>query len=227
MKPLLIITQLLLATFALQAQHFSLSLAQGAGVDPNKNSDSLFFAVSHSVTQLRTTYTAGKLGLFLNANYVYQARSRKNYEEEPRMPVFDFPQALPIAIGYTMVNTINTALGLELCIPIIRKKAQLKMYSGYGISNSWGKSTILSSNTLGQTTKYYEYNVVTKTTGHAMSGINFNYKINPHLSTFVQQEYNRYCIPFTGFDIRKTPTTSAGNQAKQLFITFAGIRYTF
>jgi hypothetical protein len=209
----------LLCVHLASAQHLKLSLMQGVGIDNNKNTDSLFFAKSYSVSQLRLGYHFGKLGFISNTTFIWQ--NNQLLQQDKRLPEF-------VLIGSTSntiddLSTICTTLGLELCLPLAKRKMQANMYATAGVAAT-NKNR---AEFLDVTVPIYGH----YSTGAAVlclqAGGSFNYKINPHLAVKVQEEWIGYSIPYTEVDLRKTATASTGKQRKNLFASTLGIQYKF
>ncbi len=220
MKLLPFIFALMLLPQLMYAQHFKISATQGLGLDPGIKTDSIFFAKNYNATQLRLGYHIGKLGLVLNNTYIRQGSHTDSVVTDDRIPDFLLQASTRRLFG--KVNTLNTTLGLELCIPLAKRKAQMNLHAGYGISYS-------KSDSIGfydVQVPLYVHQVTRIITGCLQLGAGITYKLNPHLGIKWQNEYNCYRLPYTGIDIRKTPTGDAGNQAKHLFISALGVQYT-
>jgi hypothetical protein len=214
------LSALIIICFAMQttkAQHMKVSIMQGIGIDLKKSDDSLFFAKNHLVTQLRVGYHIGKLGIISNTNYIMQ--NTDGSEKDERVP-FLYTGAKR---RMSDVTTIQTSLGLELCVPIIKHKAQLNFYTTYGLSFSKSDSIGLYDSIVPS----YTHKVIKKSGGCLQTGLSFNYKFNKHFVAKWQNEYNTYKLPFDAFDFRKTPAIFTGMQSKQLFISSIGVQYIF
>ena len=219
MKKIISLLFLIATVQSLFAQHAKVSLTQGIGIDPSKKNDSLFFAKNYLVTQLRIGYHYGRIGLIANIQYIKQNNVNGEGTDDPRIPAFSklrTPQ-------YSDVQTLQTALGVEICIPVIKRKAQLNFYSTYGrcFSKS-GKVGFIEQDSVS-----YQHTVIPINTGCWQLGASFNYKINKRLAIKWQNEYNQYLLPFDGKDLRKTPSGYTGKQSKKLIISLLGVQYTF
>lgn len=222
MKKLSLILLLAGLSLSLHAQHFKLAITEGIGLDPNKKQDSLFLAKNYYVTQLKLGYHYGKLGVILNTNYILQHTDHGDFNPQnldKRIPEF----ARSIDHRSSDVHTFNAALGLELCVPIIKHKAQINVYAAYGISLSKSDSVLFFKSI----DSFYKHKAVWKMSGCVAGGISLNYKLNAHMALKWQNEFNAYKIPFEGVDTRKSFNTYAGKQRKLIFISSLGIQYTF
>jgi hypothetical protein len=202
-----------------QAQHFKLSATQGLAYDNNKKSDSLFFAKSYNVTQLRVGYHYGKLGLISNISYINQIDNKDSLPLDERVPLF--VQQAPRK--YANAQTLQTALGLELCVPVIKRKAQLNFYIAYGLSFSKSDSVVFYEATLIN----YSHKANGNIAGCLQTGFSFNYKWNTHFALKWQNEIDNYQLPNNAVDIRKIPATFTANQRKTLLVSSVGVQYVF
>lgn len=200
------------------AQHFKFGLQQGIGLDPIRNNDSIFFAKNYNYTQARIGYQYGKLGIISHTSIIGQ-KSVKSLELDQRKP--DDFSAVITEDTLTDVNSINTTLGLELCLPVA-KKINFNIYTTYGISISSSDFMAIAFN--GSTR--YRAAATGNVSGCSKSGLALNYKFNKHFALRWQNEYQAYKINYDGLDTRKTPTTFNANQAKKLIITSLGLQYT-
>jgi hypothetical protein len=211
---------LLLCTYAAaQAQHIKISATQGICYDANKKSDSLFFAKNYHVSQLRVGYHYGKLGVIWNNTYINQVDTKDSLPIDERTPIF----VTQAPRKYSNVQTLNSSLGLELCVPIIKHKAQLNFYTTYGLSFSKSDSVVFYDVNL----PAYSHQAAKKATGCFQAGFSFNYKFNPHFGIKWQNELDNYKLPYNAVDIRKVPTTFTGTQRKNLLVSSIGVQYTF
>jgi hypothetical protein len=223
MKKINLVFIFLYISQAIFAQHLKLSATQGLGLDANKQNDSLFFANNYNVSQFRVGYHYGKLGVIGNITYINQQNVDITKGNDKRIPEFIQPINLQLPRRFSNVQTLNTTLGLELCIPIIKRKAQLHFYATYGLSFSNSDSVAFYDLQV----PIYSHNINRKTTGCLQTGVCFNYKINAHLGVKWQNEYDRYKLHYTAVDIRKTPSTFIDTQRKNLLVSSIGVVYTF
>jgi hypothetical protein len=205
-----------------KAQHFKAGVLQGIGWDANQANDSLFLATQHLYTQLQAGYHYGKLGGIMHITYGRQAGTNNNKDE--RFPEFGPVAFFDSVVGST-VQTIQTTLGAELCLPIIKNKFQTSIYSTYGISYASSDSFKILTNAL----PVYSTAVdnTKSITGSFQSGVALNYSIAPKIQMRWQNEWNMYKLPFTNFDERKAISVTNDNQTKNVFITSLGITYKF
>jgi hypothetical protein len=216
MKKLNLILACILCIHALQAQHFKASIVKGIGIDGNKKNDSLFFAKSYNTTQFKVGYHYGKLGLVSSTTIINQKDTKDSLPLDERTPIFvsQFPRK------YSNVQTINTTLGLELCLPIA-KQMNVNLYAGYGLSFSKSDSVVFKD-----VTPAYMHKA-SGSKGCMQLGASLNYKYNKHLGIKWQNDLLNYAIKYNEIDVRKIPTNSIGSQAKKLFTTAIGLQYIF
>jgi hypothetical protein len=219
MKLILVLSTLCFLSIQLNAQHFKLSATQGLAYDNNKNNDSLFFANNYNVTQLRVGYHYGKLGIISNINYINQVDNKDSFPRDNREPLFLTQQARK----YANVQSINTTLGLELCVPIIKRKAQLNFYVSYGLSFSKSDSVVFYDANL----IAYHHKASGKLGGCFQTGLSFNYKLNPHFGLKWQNEFTNYKLNYNAVDIRQSSQLFVGVQNKNLIVSSIGVQYTF
>jgi hypothetical protein len=201
-------------------QHFKLSTTHGIGRDTKVKNDSLFFAGKCNATQIRAGYHYGKLGLIFNNTIIRQRATPLNAIDE-REPIFVSQAERTISD----VQTINSTLGLELCVPFAKRKMQLNLYAAYGLSISKSDSVKFVTGTPIEV--LYSHKVNRKTTGCWQAGFSLNYKLNRHFALKWQNEFDYYKLPFNALDTRKTPAIFTGNQVKNIFISSVGAQYTF
>jgi hypothetical protein len=213
-----LLTLLLFTSVILHAQHLKLSVTQGIGFDSQAKYDSLFFADKCNATQFRVGYHYGKLGIICNNTIIRQRAT----------PLNSIDERVPVILGQTNrtisdVQSINTTLGLELCVPLAKRRMQLNLYAAYGIS-------ISSSDTAGLfdvQVPLYTHKVNRKTTGCWQAGFSVNYKFNRHFAMKWQNELDHYKLPFNGLDLRRSPSLYTGSQVKNILISSVGVQYTF
>jgi hypothetical protein len=206
------------------AQHFKMSATQGIGYDANKKNDSLFFAKNYLVSQLRVGYHYGKLGVIWNNTYINQTNVNIEQNADDRIPDFITPiGSQGFFRNYSNVHTFNTSLGLELCVPLLRRKAQLNFYSTYGLSFSKSDSVAFYDANL----PLYSHKVNRQSSGCFQAGFSFNYKFNQRFGAKWQNEYDCYNLNYNAVDIRKIPNAFTGSQRKNLFVSSIGVQYTF
>jgi hypothetical protein len=206
------------------AQHIKISATQGIAYDGNKKNDSLFLVQSYNVSQLRVGYHYGKLGIISNITYVQQ----KDFDitassEDARIPKVVLPISAQFPRKYANVQSLLTTLGLELCVPIIKRKAQLNFYVTYGLTFSKSDSVVFYDVNV----PLYSHKLNSNITGCLQAGFSFNYKINSHLILKWQNEWNNYKLPYDEIDFRKTPTFAKGKQAKNIIVSSIGVAYIF
>ncbi|MFM2387909.1 MAG: hypothetical protein RL660_2666 [Bacteroidota bacterium] len=200
-----------------QAQHLKLSTTVGIGLYNQQNVDSLFFSKSHTVSQLRIGYHWGKLGIILNTTNITQANEIE--QEDPRRPIF----TLQAPSRSENIRTIGTTAGLELCIPLAKRKAQLNLYTTAGTCFS-NQATVGFGDI---NDLLYGHTSTRRLQSMFQSGFSFSYRIVPRVYAKTQFEHINYGIPYTARDIRKVPVDFTGVQRKNLFTPSIGITYKF
>jgi hypothetical protein len=205
---------------SIHAQHaFKVAVLQGIAVQSNNSNDSIFFSEQHYTTQIKLGYHIGKLGIISKTNYIVQTGSNA-VGRDNRIKGFDVQGFDWVYKNY---NTIQTSLGLELCIPTIRKQLNTNIHFAYGISTTSGDSTTLKDvqNLL------YSNKPNRKITSTIQAGVAFQYKINPIHSILVGTDFNTYSIAYDGYDSRKLLNTFSSSQTKNLLSTYLGYQIKF
>jgi hypothetical protein len=200
-------------------QHIKISATQGIAYDGNKNNDSLFLSKSYNVSQLRVGYHYGKLGIISNITYINQQDTKDSLEKDVRIPEF----VKLLNQSFSNVNTFCGALGLELCVPIIKRKAQLNIYGTIGASYSASNGV----NFFDINTPAYTHTAKEKFTTCVQTGLSVNYKFTKHVAVKLQGEYCKYTLPYNAVDVRLPIGNFSGSQIKNLLVSSLGMQYTF
>jgi hypothetical protein len=218
LKTLTLMAAICLSTVQAHAQHFKISFTQGIGLDPQLHSDSLFFAKRYDVSQLRIGYHVGKLGFIANTSRIGQRNLVQQTPKDPRLPEF-LVQSLSRSGD---ISTICATAGLELCVPLAKRKVQWNAYLTGGIATS-----SVSTVSFEDVTLLYSHTSRSKARPCLNSGFSFNYKINQRLAAKVQQDWLSYSIPYAAVDRRLSTPEFNGVQAKNLLTASLGFQYKF
>jgi hypothetical protein len=214
---------LIFASSGLHAQRLKLSVTQGLGFDTKRSTDSLYFANGHNVSQFRVAYTLGRMGFLTNFNYITQRNLNNQTTIDARYPIVDLVSLQSATKTFSSVKTLQTSVGLQLCLPVYRNVVTAHIYAVYGLSFSKSDSIKFEYNGLVR----YSNKADNKRQQAWQAGFSLQYVLHPRFCVKWQNEWNQYSISGNGFDIRKAPSTFATMQSKPLFITSLGVQYTF